>query len=135
MNVQILQYLPIICLFRRICQYFPVYCVTSVQQYMVTYFKRFLSRAMFSISYFRVWFCLSYIKFTTFVSTLINNVCFLDHEVFQRKERFNLTCFTKISKFYFIVSKRFQFVNNTRNLIFVSFAKKNLEANFFSFLE
>ena len=132
-NVKSLQYLPFTYLFRRTCQYFPVYRVTKVQQQMVTYFRRFLSRAMFSPSYFTVSFCLSYIKFTT--STLVNNACFVDNGIFQHKERSNLSRFPKIPKFYFIVSKRFQFINNTRNLIFVSFAESNLEANFFSFPE
>ena len=131
MNVKILQYLPFIYLFRSICQYFPVYHVAKVQQQMITYFRHFLSRVMYSPSYFSVSFRLSNIKFTTWASTLTNNVCFVDNGVFQQKERSNLSCFPQIPKFYFIVSKRVQLVNNTGNFIFVSFEKRNLEANFF----
>ena len=47
-----------------------------------------------------------------------------------KKERSNLPCFEKKTKFYFVVSKCFQFVNNTRNLIFILFAKKNWESYF-----
>ena len=133
--MKILQYFPFIYLFRSIYQYFPVYYVTRVQQQMVTYSRRFLCRTMLSPSHFLVLFCLSYIKLTTWASTFINNVCFMDKGVFQHKERSNLSHFLKIPKFYFMVSKRFQFVNNKTNLIFVSFAERNLEANFSSFLE
>ena len=34
-----------------------------------------------------------------------------------------------------MVSKRLKFVNNTRNLNFISFAKRNLEDIFYSFVE
>ena len=92
-------------LFRSICQYFLVYCVARVQKQMFIYI-RFLSREMFSPSYFRISFCISYIKFITWASTLINNVCFVDNGVFQHKERSNLSCFPKTPNFYFIVNKR-----------------------------
>ena len=65
---------------------------------------------------------------------LWNNVCFVDNRVFQQKERSNLLCFPKISKFYFIVSKRFQFHNNTRNLIFISLTEKEFGSQLHFFL-
>ena len=134
-NINSLQYLPVIYLFRGICQYLPVYCGTRVQQQMVTYFRRFLSRAMFSPPYFRVSFCLFYIRFTTWASALINNVCCLVNGFIHPSEVSNLSCFLKIPKFHFIVSKHFQFFKNTRNLILVSLTKRNLQAKLCSFVE
>ena len=119
MNVKSLRYLPFIHI-----KYFPFYHVTRVHQQMVTYFRHFLSRAMFSPSYFSVWFRFSCIKLTTWASTLINNVCFVGNGVFQHKDRSNFSCFPKIPKFYFIVGKRFLFVNNTKYFIFISLQKE-----------
>ena len=107
--------------FRSICQYFPVYHVAKVEQQMVTYFRRFLKRAMFSPSYLTVLFCFSYIKFTTRASTLVNKVCFVDNRSFNTKRDLTFFLFQKMPKFYFILTKRFQIVSNTRNRIFVSF--------------
>ena len=103
--------------------------VTMVKQQMVIYLRHFVSRAVFSHSYFGVPFCFYYIKLTIWANTLINNIFFVDDKIFQHNERCNISCFPKISKFYFIV-KCFQFVNNARNLIFISF-----QANFFSLLD
>lgn len=51
--------------------YFPVYCVTRIQQQMVTYFIHFLSKAIYSQSYFGFSFLLSYINlFNIFKSFL-----------------------------------------------------------------
>ena len=81
-------------------------------------------------------FCfVSPIKLTAWASTLKDNVWLLNNGVFQHQERFNLSCVPKILKFYFIVRKRLQFVNKTRSFIFISFAKRNLEGDFFSSLE
>ena len=74
------------------------------KQQMVTYFRRFFSRLMLFLSPFRVSFCLSYIKIIVLASTLIKNVYFVDERVFQQKERSNVSDFSEIPKFYFIVT-------------------------------
>ena len=79
-------------------------------------------------------FRLSFIKLIAWGSTLVYDVFFVDNGVFQHK-RSNLSSFSKITRFLFMVSKRLQFVNSTRNLNFISFAKRNLEDIFYSFVE
>ena len=56
------------------------------------------------VTYFRVSFCLSYIEIIVWASTLIKNVYFVDERVFQQKERSNVSHFSEIPKFYFIVT-------------------------------
>ena len=41
----------------------------------------------------------------------------MDNRVFQHNERSNLSCFPKIPKFYFIVGKRFQFIQEKEDPI------------------
>ena len=97
--------------------------MTRVQELMITYVIRFLRRAMLSPSYFIVLFRLSCIKFTIWASTHINNVCFVHIGVFQHKERSNFSCYSKISKFYFIVSKTssLSIIQEISNLLVVYF--------------